>query len=175
MSFSANYTHGKYLRHHHTKGLRKMKEAKRKPHHKPNKQFFDHLLEERQMSQRQLAKHMGIEPSSLNRALFAKRRFTLEETEKVASILSVPLIVVLENLGIANQAELRQAWVEVVGKNVFLRHVLTQLIAAVEWANEINRKSGGHLITEDNIKRARAAFAPLSKESMRTGFQRVSV
>lgn len=65
-----------------------------------NRQYFNRLLRDRQLSQRRLAKLMEIDQSSLVRAFQGKRKFQTRETTKMARILNVPLEDILTNLDI---------------------------------------------------------------------------
>lgn len=64
-----------------------------------NRQFFKHLLQDRQLSQRQLAKLMDLDQSSLVRSFQGKRAFQTSEVTQLARILHVPLEEILKNLG----------------------------------------------------------------------------
>ncbi len=77
------------------------KMAPRKPASRgPNKQYFRNLLLDRQLSQRQLAKLMGLDQSSVVRGFQGARKFTTHEVAKLAQLLQVPLEEVLSNLDV---------------------------------------------------------------------------
>lgn len=67
---------------------------------KINKQYFSHLMQDREMSQRQLARKMNIDQSSLVRAFSGERAFKTAETVQLARLLSVSWEDVLKNLDI---------------------------------------------------------------------------
>jgi len=65
-----------------------------------NRRYFQHLLQDQELSQRKLAKLMDMDQSSLVRAFQGSRAFTTHETAKLARILNVPLEDVLANLDV---------------------------------------------------------------------------
>src|SRR5690606_6298333 len=65
-----------------------------------NKSYFTQLLQDRDLSQRGLAKLMHLDQSSLVRAFQGKRKFKTQETAQLARILNVPLEEVLRNLDV---------------------------------------------------------------------------
>src|SRR5690606_20258949 len=65
-----------------------------------NKRYFQQLLQDRDLSQRGLAKLMHLDQSSLVRAFQGKRKFKTQETAQLARILNVPLEEVLRNLDV---------------------------------------------------------------------------
>lgn len=67
---------------------------------KVNKRFFTQLLRDRNLSQRELAKRMDLDQSSIVRALQGKRKFTNSETASLARILEIPMEDVLRNLDV---------------------------------------------------------------------------
>lgn len=147
--------------------------AKRKPaKHFVNRQYFKQLLEDRDMSQRTLAKHMDMDQSSLVRAFQGKRAFKLRETEQMAHILNVPHRDILANLGVGKEPDSRLAWAEVLAKNAYMRSALREFLSEVEWVNDLNRKKSGHLVSEDHIKRAKHAILPPTNEAVALGFGR---
>lgn len=65
-----------------------------------NKQYFQNLLKDQQLSQRQLAKLMHRDQSAIVRGFSGKRVFTTEETADLARILNVPIEDILRNLDV---------------------------------------------------------------------------
>lgn len=67
-----------------------------------NADFFYDLLRDREISLRSLAKKIGLEPGALSLTLRGGRNMKLEEANKIATTLGVPLKEVLVNAGVEN-------------------------------------------------------------------------
>jgi len=67
---------------------------------KTNYRYFVNAIRDNQISQRQLAGKMGMDPSALNLALRGKRRLQLDEAARLSKLLSLPLDDVLYNAGV---------------------------------------------------------------------------
>lgn len=67
---------------------------------KPNYKWFTNALRDRRLSQRELAKRLGMDPGGLNRRLKGKSRLQLADASKIAIILEVPVADVLKNAGV---------------------------------------------------------------------------
>lgn len=74
--------------------------------------WFQQRITDRQMSQRGLAKLMGIDPGALSLTLRGKRKMTLEEAAQIAVLLDVSTQEILERAGIHVQSERK---VKIVG------------------------------------------------------------
>lgn len=62
--------------------------------------WFDHHLQDRRMSRRQLARLMGIDPASVYRLLHGIRRMRMDEAAQLANILGVPVSDVIQHAGL---------------------------------------------------------------------------
>lgn len=62
--------------------------------------WFKNLLADRDLSQRQLAKRLQLDPAAVSLLLRGKRKILLEEIERLAQVLDVPLIDVLQHAGL---------------------------------------------------------------------------
>lgn len=78
-----------------------------------NAKWFRERLADKGMSQRQLAKHLGIDPSSLTYMLKGERAMKMTEAPQIAAILGVPVQEVLTNAGVELDAPSRR--VPIVG------------------------------------------------------------
>lgn len=67
---------------------------------KPNYKWFTNALRDRRLSQRELAKRLGMDPGGLNRRLKGKSRLQLADASRIAIILEVPVADVLKNAGV---------------------------------------------------------------------------
>jgi transcriptional regulator with XRE-family HTH domain len=67
---------------------------------KVNYHWFKSVLSDRQLSQRQLAAMLHLDPSAVNYMLRGRRGMRLAEANELAKILEVPLEEVLQNAGI---------------------------------------------------------------------------
>lgn len=65
-----------------------------------NTRYFKRLLQERKLSQAELARRMKIYPSEISRGFTGKRVFTTHETAQLARILEVPHDEILKNLAV---------------------------------------------------------------------------
>lgn len=81
---------------------------------KPNYRWFKAALADRQISQRELARQLEMEPSGLNRRLRGYVRLQLADAAKIAKLLEVPVAEVLNNAGLPANSEV----VTHGGKNV---------------------------------------------------------
>lgn len=70
-----------------------------------NTHWFKSLMADRNVSQRELAKRIGIDHSALSLALRGKRQMKMVEAAGIARLLGVPVAEVMENAGI--QADTR--------------------------------------------------------------------
>lgn len=62
--------------------------------------WFTATLADRRMSQRQLAKLMGVDPASVHRLITGKRPMRMDEATEIARLLSLPVADVLEHAGL---------------------------------------------------------------------------
>jgi len=67
---------------------------------KPNYKWFEHLLKDAQLSQREPARRLRIDPGGLNRRLKGRARLKLEEAAEIARLFNVPVDDVLTNAGV---------------------------------------------------------------------------
>lgn len=74
-----------------------------------NQQWFQDRLRQVKLSQRQLAKQMGIDPASVSYMLAGKRRMTMEEAHQLAGHLLVPVTEVMRQAGIDVSDDVRKA------------------------------------------------------------------
>ena len=65
-----------------------------------NTEWFKQKLAERKLSQRQLAKLMGLDPAAVSLMLRDQRKMTNEEAHFIASTIGVPVTEVLRQAGI---------------------------------------------------------------------------
>lgn len=65
-----------------------------------NTQWFVDTLNDKQMSQRGLAKHLGCDPSSVHRLLTGKRPMRLDEAEQLSTLLGKTVGEVLGHAGV---------------------------------------------------------------------------
>lgn len=63
-------------------------------------QWFKERLAERQMSQRQLAKKLGIDQSAISLTLAGKRRMQFKEAAEIARLIGSPVSEVLRHAGV---------------------------------------------------------------------------
>lgn len=63
-------------------------------------EWFKAQMRKQNLSQRSVAKKLGINQSLISHMFFGRRRMTLEEADKWAKILQVPLIEVLDRSGL---------------------------------------------------------------------------
>lgn len=70
-----------------------------------NTQWFSERLTERRMSQRQLAKLMGLDSSAVSLMFRGKRKMTIEEAAQIAVLLQSSTQEVLQAAGVQIQAE----------------------------------------------------------------------
>lgn len=69
--------------------------------------WFTERLEHRQLSQRRLAKLMGLDPAAVSLMFRGKRKIALEEASQLAVLLDVPVTEVLERAGLHVHGERR--------------------------------------------------------------------
>lgn len=62
--------------------------------------WFVDTLAERRLSQRGLARHLGVDPSQVHRLLTGKRTMRLDEAEQLAILLGKPVTEVLDRAGV---------------------------------------------------------------------------
>lgn len=72
------------------------------PAAKPNYSWFKNALADRKLSQRELARRIGMDVGCLNRRLTGKSRLQIADAEKIATILAVPPEDVAKNAGLAD-------------------------------------------------------------------------
>jgi transcriptional regulator with XRE-family HTH domain len=78
--------------------------------------WFSQRMADRQLSQRQLAKLMGVDPAAVNRMLLGKRRMTLEEAAQIAVLLNSTTTDVLTAAGVSLPSDNRVRLVGYVGQ-----------------------------------------------------------
>jgi len=78
-----------------------------------NSQWFIDRLNDRQLSQRSLAKLMGLDPSAVSLMMRGKRKITLEEAAQMAVLLNVTTNDVLAQAGVSVQTGERK--IKVIG------------------------------------------------------------
>jgi DNA-binding transcriptional regulator YdaS (Cro superfamily) len=78
-----------------------------------NTQWFRHHLSQRKLSQRGLARLMGLDPASVSLMLRGQRRMTMEEAHAIATIISMPVTEVLRAAGVDVLDDVRR--VQVMG------------------------------------------------------------
>lgn len=83
--------------------VKKIRPSEPAPAGKPNYKWFKDALSDRRLSQRELAKRLGMDPGGLNRRLKGKSRLQLADASKIAIILEVPVGDVLRNAGVNMQ------------------------------------------------------------------------
>lgn len=67
---------------------------------KVNQEWFRERLRVIKMSQRTLAKKVGLDPASMSNTFSGKRRMTMEEAREIASHLMLPVTEVMRQAGI---------------------------------------------------------------------------
>lgn len=82
---------------------------------KLNAQWFQSELKAKNITQRALAKALGLDPSGVTLIFTHKRRLRLDEAPVVANLLGASLDDVLLNAGIANQGMRLEGSVKVIG------------------------------------------------------------
>jgi hypothetical protein len=73
-----------------------------------NKQWFVDRLRTIKLSQRQLAKQIGVDPASVSYMFSGKRRITMDEAQRIAGILLVPVTEVMRQAGIDVMDDVRK-------------------------------------------------------------------
>jgi transcriptional regulator with XRE-family HTH domain len=84
----------------------------------PNVRWFKDQLKARDLSQNQLGRKLGLDRGTMSRFLSGKRALKIEEANRMADILQVPLEEVLSNSGIAGfqvTGRERKASMEITG------------------------------------------------------------
>lgn len=79
-------------------------------------EWFNQRLADRQLSQRGLAKLMGLDPAAVNRMFQGKRRMTLEEAAQIAVLLNSTTTDVLTAAGVPLPSDNRVKLVGYVGQ-----------------------------------------------------------
>lgn len=74
-----------------------------------NTEWFRQRLADRKLSQRQLAKLMGLDPAAVSLTLRGQRRMTNEEAHFISSTIGVPVTEVLRQAGIDVLDDVRAA------------------------------------------------------------------
>ena len=72
-------------------------------------QWFRHNLQDKKMSQRQLAKVMGIDPAAISLMFRGRRKMTPHEAHQISQILGVPILEVMRRAGIDVTDDVRKA------------------------------------------------------------------
>ncbi len=91
-----------------------------------NTRWFNAILHDRGMSQRELCRRLGLDSSAMSLTLRGKRLMKMTEAVDIARLLGVPLADVLENAGInLDSAGVRA--IPVVG------YIDSQLEAHIDW------------------------------------------
>lgn len=67
---------------------------------KVNEDWFKEQLVLKRLSQRKLARHLGLDPSAITLTLKGKRRMQMDEAANIAVFLGVPVEEVLKNAGL---------------------------------------------------------------------------
>jgi transcriptional regulator with XRE-family HTH domain len=67
-----------------------------------NTKWFQDRLAEKRMSQRQLAKHMGLDSSAISLTFRGRREMKLTEAAEIAQLMGVPVDEVLHHAGVRN-------------------------------------------------------------------------
>jgi transcriptional regulator with XRE-family HTH domain len=67
--------------------------------------WFTDLLADKRMSQRQLAKHLGLDSSAVSLTFRGKRDMKLTEAAQIAQILSIPIDDVLHHAGVLTRSQ----------------------------------------------------------------------
>jgi transcriptional regulator with XRE-family HTH domain len=67
-----------------------------------NYKWFSNLIRDRKYSQRELAKRLEMDPSSLSLLLHGKRRMRVEQASEIANALGVPVADVMRHGGASN-------------------------------------------------------------------------
>jgi transcriptional regulator with XRE-family HTH domain len=70
------------------------------PHHTINTRWFNAVLQERGMSQRELCRRLGLDSSAMSLTFRGKRQMKMTEAVDIARLLGVPLTDVMANAGI---------------------------------------------------------------------------
>jgi transcriptional regulator with XRE-family HTH domain len=70
-----------------------------------NTDWFKSLMADRRISQRELAKKIGVDHSALSLAFRGKRNMKMAEAADIARLLGVPVAEVMENAGIQSDAK----------------------------------------------------------------------
>lgn len=70
------------------------------PHQAINTRWFNAVLHDRGMSQRELCRRLGLDSSAMSLTFRGKRQMKMTEAVDIARLLGVPLPDVLENAGI---------------------------------------------------------------------------
>lgn len=99
----------------------------------PDTRWFQDRLAERDLSQRQLAKLMGLDPAAISLALRGRRKVTVAEAAQLAVLLDVSTSDVMEHFGIKPPATSRVKLIGFVaagGKVVFAAKGTHQLVDA---------------------------------------------
>jgi transcriptional regulator with XRE-family HTH domain len=73
-----------------------------------DRQWFLDRLAGRQLSQRQLAKQLGLDPAAITLILQNRRKITNEEAQQIASLLGVAVTEVLRRAGIDVRDDVRR-------------------------------------------------------------------
>lgn len=68
---------------------------------RPNFAWFTRLLRENRISQRELARRVGVDVGGLNRRLHGQLRLQMDEASRIAQVLHVPIDEILVNAGVA--------------------------------------------------------------------------
>lgn len=82
---------------------------------KPDAKWFQAKFALSGLTQRKVAKALGLVAPAISKVLRGKRKFTLEEATEVARLISEPLEVVLERLGISSEGAEGKATMRVSG------------------------------------------------------------
>lgn len=80
--------------------MRFMQTRMRMSEHKINQRWFADRLLDKQLSQRQFAKKLGLDPSAVTLLFQGKRAMKMTEAAQIAALLGVPVSEVLENAGV---------------------------------------------------------------------------
>jgi len=110
-----------------------------------NGKWFRAKLVEKSRSQRQLAKHLGLDPAAITLMLRGDRRMQLDEAKSIAAFIGEPLIDVLRAAGLP----LRQSGSASIGMTP-----MPESAADSATVRDLVRKYNGLLAEAEKVARA---------------------
>lgn len=78
------------------------------PNNKVDREWFRDRLGDMKMSQRKLAKHLGLDPAAITLMLRGERRISTEEAQEIAALLSVPVTEIMRRAGVDVRDDVRK-------------------------------------------------------------------